>query len=110
MTTPDYTPTPYEFDGKITQRELFALEASAGTGKTWTIENLVPAHLADGTVAPDELVIVTFTRAATAELRARVRQKIAEIARGAGDDSDAHRYSDAEREVQIGRASCRERV
>ena len=99
MTTSDNTPTPYEFDGKITQRELFALEASAGTGKTWTIENLVPAHLADGTVAPDELVIVTFTRAATAELRARVRQKIAEIARGAGDDSDARRYSDAEREV-----------
>ncbi len=57
--------------------ELWALEASAGTGKTWTIERLVLAYLAGDDahepVAPDELVVVTFTRAATAEMHSRLR-------------------------------------
>lgn len=56
------------------------IEASAGTGKTWTITSLVAAALALGTVAPSRILTVTFTRAATAELRVRVRERIAELA------------------------------
>ena len=42
------------------------LEASAGTGKTWTIAALVAKHIASGDVRLDEMLVVTFTRAAKA--------------------------------------------
>jgi len=54
------------------------LEASAGTGKTWTIAALVTKHVAEGEVALDEMLVVTFTRAASQELRERVRAQLDE--------------------------------
>ncbi len=57
------------------------IEASAGTGKTYTISSLyLRLLLGDGEdrspLSVDEILVVTFTRAATQELRERVRQRI----------------------------------
>jgi exodeoxyribonuclease V beta subunit len=52
------------------------IEASAGTGKTFTISALVTRLVAEEGVALDSILVVTFTRAATAELRARVRRRL----------------------------------
>lgn len=57
------------------------LEASAGTGKTFTIAALAARYVAAGTPLP-RLLLVTFTRAATGELRERVRQRLASAERG----------------------------
>ena len=54
------------------------LEASAGTGKTWTIAALVTRYVAEGIVPLEEMLVVTFSRAASQELRARVREQLAE--------------------------------
>ncbi len=54
------------------------LEASAGTGKTWTIAALVTKHVASGEVRLDEMLVVTFTRAASQELRERCRRQLDE--------------------------------
>jgi exodeoxyribonuclease V beta subunit len=51
------------------------LEASAGTGKTYTIAALAARYVADG-VALERLLLVTFTRMATGELRERVRERL----------------------------------
>jgi exodeoxyribonuclease V beta subunit len=51
------------------------LEASAGTGKTYTIAALVTRYVAAG-VGLDRLLVVTFTRMATGELRERVRERL----------------------------------
>ena len=51
------------------------LEASAGTGKTWAIAALVARQVAEG-LALDKLLVVTFSRAATQELRERVRERL----------------------------------
>src|SRR5579862_6581519 len=51
------------------------LEASAGTGKTFTIAALVTRYVAAG-VGLDRLLVVTFTRMATGELRERVRERL----------------------------------
>ncbi len=51
------------------------LEASAGTGKTFTIAALAARYVADG-VPLDALLVVTFTRMATSELRERVRERL----------------------------------
>ena len=52
------------------------LEASAGTGKTYAIAALAARYLAEGRALVDDLLLVTFSRAATAELRLRVRERI----------------------------------
>jgi len=51
------------------------LEASAGTGKTYTIAALAARYVAEGTPL-DQLLLVTFTRMATGELRDRVRERL----------------------------------
>ena len=54
------------------------LEASAGTGKTYTIAALAARYVAEGTPL-DELLLVTFTRMATSELRERVRDRLVAV-------------------------------
>jgi len=51
------------------------IEASAGTGKTYTIANLYLRHMLEGR-NPAEILVVTFTNAATEELRGRIRARI----------------------------------
>jgi exodeoxyribonuclease V beta subunit len=71
------------------------LEASAGTGKTYTIAALAARYVADG-VPLGELLLVTFTRMATGELRERVRERLIgseqalgrQLAGGSLDDED----------------------
>ena len=53
-----------------------AIQASAGTGKTYTLTDLATRFLAEGRASASELLIVTFTRAATNELRSRVRDRV----------------------------------
>ena len=52
------------------------LEASAGTGKTYAIGALVTRYVAEGVVPLDQMLVVTFGRAATQELRDRVRSAL----------------------------------
>ncbi|MCW2777940.1 MAG: exodeoxyribonuclease beta subunit, partial [Frankiales bacterium] len=52
------------------------LEASAGTGKTYTIAGLVTRYVAQGHAPLEQLLVVTFGRAATSELRTRVRERL----------------------------------
>nr|NGY95193.1 hypothetical protein [Neochlamydia sp. AcF84] len=63
-------------------RQHYLLEASAGTGKTFSIENIVIRLLIEEdpelqeTSLLEQILVVTFTRAATRELKARIRNKI----------------------------------
>lgn len=58
------------------------IEASAGTGKTYTITNLylrlLLGHGRERPLAVDEILVLTFTVAATEELRVRIRRRITE--------------------------------
>jgi exodeoxyribonuclease V beta subunit len=57
-----------------------AIQASAGTGKTYTLADLATRFVAEGRASASELLIVTFTRAATDDLRTRVRDRVVEAA------------------------------
>jgi exodeoxyribonuclease V beta subunit len=59
------------------------LEASAGTGKTFTIAALAARYVADGVPLRD-ILLVTFTRMATGELRERVRERLESAERALG--------------------------
>ncbi len=61
------------------------LEASAGTGKTWTIAALVTRYVAEDVARLDQMLIVTFGRAASQELRERVRAQLVEAERVLSD-------------------------
>jgi len=69
------------------------LEASAGTGKTFTIAALATRYVAEGVAELEQLMIVTFGRAATQELRERVRERLVTAERGLADPARA-RVSD----------------
>jgi exodeoxyribonuclease V beta subunit len=72
---------------------LNLIEASAGTGKTWTIAALYILLLLEKELRPEQILVVTYTKAATAELRERIRRRIADTLdlyagrRAASDDT-----------------------
>jgi exodeoxyribonuclease V beta subunit len=70
------------------------LEASAGTGKTFALATLVARYLAEGVATLDQMLLITFNRAASRELRERVRLKIAETVPTV-DDEQRSRLRDA---------------
>jgi exodeoxyribonuclease V beta subunit len=65
-----------------------AIEASAGTGKTFTLAGLATRYLAEGVITASQLLMVTFTRAATEELRSRVRERLTEAAAVLAHEAD----------------------
>lgn len=71
------TDEPHVFDvcGPLPEGTT-VLEASAGTGKTFTIAALATRYVAEGAAELSELMLVTFGRAATSELRDRVRERL----------------------------------
>ncbi|MFH0784591.1 MAG: exodeoxyribonuclease V subunit beta [Pseudomonadota bacterium] len=59
-------------------RGITLVEASAGTGKTYAITMLVLRSVVELHVPIDKILIVTFTKAATEELRQRIRSRLVE--------------------------------
>ncbi len=83
------------------------IEASAGTGKTYTIAalylRLVLGH-GDGNgfgrpLTPPEILVVTFTNAATGELRDRIRGRLTQAAAFFRDDTDGDDLLDSLRDA-----------
>ena len=65
---------PFDLAGPLPSG-VTLLEASAGTGKTFAIAGLVARYVAAGTPL-ERLLVITFTRIATGELRERVRDRL----------------------------------
>ena len=71
------------------------LEASAGTGKTFTIAALAARYVAEGHARLPELLLVTFGREATQELRERVRERLLSAERALRDPAAARAGADS---------------
>jgi exodeoxyribonuclease V beta subunit len=70
---------PAEFDVFTCSLDgINLIEASAGTGKTWNICGLYLRLLLERNLDVKQILVVTFTNAATAELRERTRSRIVE--------------------------------
>src|SRR3954471_17873841 len=80
---------PFDLLGSLpTPRSTTVLEASAGTGKTFALAGLVTRYVAEGVATLDQMLLITFSRAATQELRDRVRRQIVDAV-AAFDDASA---------------------
>jgi exodeoxyribonuclease V beta subunit len=70
------------------------LEASAGTGKTFTIAALTARYVAEGAAELSQIMLVTFGNAASRELRDRVRERLVSAERGLRDPDAARKDGD----------------
>ena len=68
----------FDAAGVALTRGVNIVEASAGTGKTYAIGMLVLRALVELAVPIEKILVVTFTRAATEELKSRIRARIVE--------------------------------
>jgi exodeoxyribonuclease V beta subunit len=81
----DLNPLECPLDG------LNLIEASAGTGKTWNICGLYVRLLIEKELTVNQILVVTFTKAATAELRDRIRQRIVDMLDAVSGDCETSR-------------------
>ena len=65
---------------KVSLHGTQLIEASAGTGKTWTIALLVLRLVVERGLEVGRILVVTYTVAATGELRSRIRARLLEAA------------------------------
>ena len=77
---PELEPREFDVCGPL-PTGVTVLEASAGTGKTYTIAALAARYVAEG-IPLERLLLVTFTRIATGELRERVRERLVSVEQG----------------------------
>ena len=81
---------PFDLLGALpAERSTTVLEASAGTGKTFALAALVTRYVAEGHAALDEMLLITFGRAASQELRERVRCQMVDAVAAFGERSIA---------------------
>ena len=80
------------------------LEASAGTGKTYTISKLVVRLIAEKDLPISSVLVMTFTEAATRELKDRIRKAIQETLLGIqqpeSEDTLAQHYRATEEDTK----------
>lgn len=57
----------------------YLIEASAGTGKTWTLTGIVLRLLIEAKRPPEHIIATTFTRAAAAEMRDRIHKRLVDF-------------------------------
>lgn len=95
------------------------IEASAGTGKTHMVTSLATIAIAEGTPL-DQVLLVTFTRAATGELRDRIWHRLVSVSRdldeflrtgtAPADDASADLCHGDRAEVEVRRDRLRDAV
>jgi ATP-dependent helicase/nuclease subunit A len=88
----------YRVDGQLVSREQFyrvacdpqrsvAVEACAGAGKTWMLVSRILRALLEGT-EPQDILAITFTRKASAEMRERLNTWLTDLASTTDDQRE----------------------
>ena len=68
----------FDINSPLPFQKRVLLEASAGTGKTFSLTSLVARYVAEEDLKIDQLLMVTFTNAAASEMRERTRVKLSD--------------------------------
>jgi exodeoxyribonuclease V beta subunit len=89
------------------------VQASAGTGKTYTITTYFVRAILERDLRPEQILVVTYTKAATAELRVRARERIITaitLLDRTSDDGDLLRRVVDETVARLGRRATEARL
>ena len=57
-------------------KNIHYISAGAGSGKTYTLTDILAENIAKGSCRPDEVLLTTFTEAAASEFREKARRKL----------------------------------
>jgi ATP-dependent exoDNAse (exonuclease V) beta subunit len=68
----------------------YIVEAAAGTGKTTLLVGRILNLIKDRNALPDEIVAITFTERAAAELKIKLQDRLAQALAAASPDGDGH--------------------
>ena len=90
---------------KIELSGIQLIEASAGTGKTYTIEQLYLRLLLEKELEVENILVVTFTNAATSELRDRIRLKLLQARKVFAEEKCAEEDGEGFYTTLLGRVS-----
>jgi exodeoxyribonuclease V beta subunit len=87
---------PFQIENTRLTKGVTLIEASAGTGKTFTIAGIVLRLVLELRIPIEQILTVTYTVAATAELRDRVRKRLRnaldDLRLGASEDDVVTKY------------------
>ena len=89
------------------------VEASAGTGKTHAITTYFVRAILERDLSPEQILVVTYTKAATAELRVRTRQRVVQaigMLDHVADQQDALARIVAEEVQRVGADEVKDRL
>ncbi len=82
-----FNPTPLQ-SAAINAKGNVLVSAAAGSGKTAVLTERVASHIANKETNADRILVVTFTKAAAAEMRTRIEAKLAERLEQNPDDNN----------------------
>ena len=87
--TNTFTPQDQETRVRIREstKETLFVEAGAGTGKTTSLVDRVVTLASSGAATLDKIAVITFTEAAAAELRDRIRERLEAASTAPSGDS-----------------------
>jgi len=78
----DFLGIDFDINRPLPIQQRVLLEASAGTGKTFSLTSLVARYVAEEGLKIEQLLMVTFTKAAAGEMRERTRAKLKDALEG----------------------------
>lgn len=82
-----------EIIDKIKYNEKILIEASAGTGKTYILENTITNLLINKTYSPSEILVLTFTKKATEEMHIRILKSIENAYQNSQTDKSLKKFT-----------------
>ena len=105
-------PVPFQCASEPLHPGVSLLEASAGTGKTYALARIYLRLVAEDGLEVGKILVVTFTHAATEELRGRIRELLVDALDGLGGEEDAITDETVRRLYQspVGRETCIRRI
>ena len=105
-------PVPFQCASEPLQPGVSLLEASAGTGKTYALARIFLRLIAEHGLEVGKILVVTFTHAATEELRGRIRELLVDALGQLGGEEDAITDETIHRlyHSPVGRETCMRRI
>lgn len=98
---PEFKPTKSQHDAIVTRDRAVLVSAAAGSGKTKVLTERLLARISDDADV-DSFLIITFTKAAAAELRSRIMDEISRRLAEEPDNRRLRRQSALCQRAQIG--------
>ena len=91
------------FDPSFKMEGPHLVAASAGTGKTYNIQNIYVRLVAEGGLRVPEIQVMTYTEAATKELRDRIRRVLSDFSHYLAGETGGMKPDEVER---LGKLHC----